>query len=78
MSVATPHATAAYAGSVLAALTAEERQALDAYAARALDDPSASPADDAEVGALRAVNRAADRLARRLVRGARLCPLEGI
>lgn len=65
------HAERAYAPGVLAALDADELAALDRFAARALGDPSAAPADDAERAAVRKAEALADRGASRLVRGTR-------
>jgi hypothetical protein len=66
------HASRAYAGSILAEMTEEQRQALDRFASRALDDPTATPADAAEAAALDAVDRLAQRGALRLLRGQRV------
>lgn len=50
-----PAAAVAYRPSVLALLTPTELAALDAYAARALEDPEARPADAVEATVLRRV-----------------------
>jgi hypothetical protein len=69
--MATAHAARAYAPSVLAALSDEQRLALDRFAARALDDPGAAPADGAESEAVDAADRLARQAALRLLRGHR-------
>ncbi len=51
-----PHAARAYASHVLAALWVEELDALERFAARALDDPRARPRGAQETAVLRRVD----------------------
>jgi hypothetical protein len=60
---AAPHATQCCPASALRQLSPDELATLDAYCARALDDPEVGPIGDEEIAAVAAYHRTLARLA---------------